>query len=161
MLLLIGFLLSGGDTPDYTAADGEWTKWAVDSESNNRIAMLPTLLAGYEFLHFAGLLRSVYGIAERAVRGFARLAHVAYAGGIAGIAGVVMAVARIGAASLQGDKINATVAREQRSTAGPFLLDSVGFAVFFTASALHVLRTGVCSDAGPASWRPSAPSRSC
>jgi hypothetical protein len=29
VLLVVGFLISGGDTPDYTAADQEWTDWGI------------------------------------------------------------------------------------------------------------------------------------
>jgi hypothetical protein len=32
VLLVVGFFLSGGDTPDYTAADQEWTTWAENNE---------------------------------------------------------------------------------------------------------------------------------
>lgn len=31
VLFVIGFLVSGGDTPDYNAPNGEWTKWAGDN----------------------------------------------------------------------------------------------------------------------------------
>lgn len=144
VLLFVGFLLSGGDTPDYTAPDRVWVKWAVDNESNNKASMLLTLLAGYEFLHFAGFLRGAYGLAERAARGFTRLAHIAFAGGIAGISGIVMAVGLIGAASIPGSDTNAIVARSiTEASAGPFLLASVGFAAFLTASAFIILRTAV------------------
>jgi hypothetical protein len=32
VLLVAGFFLSGGGTPDYTAADQEWTTWAENNE---------------------------------------------------------------------------------------------------------------------------------
>lgn len=143
VLFFIGFLISGGDTPDYGAADAAWTNWAKDNETNNRLSVLLILLAGFEFLHFAGALRTSLGQAEKAARGFKRLTHVQYAGAITGIAGIVMAVTMIGVASAEGDKTNAVVARAvTQAAAGPFLLASVGFAVMLLAASLLILRTG-------------------
>ena len=84
VLLVVGFLISGGDAPDYTATDQEWTQWADSNESKGRIGALLTLLAGFAFLHFAGMIRSVLGGAEATVGGSAQLAQVAFAGGLTG-----------------------------------------------------------------------------
>lgn len=143
VLLVVGFLLSGGDTPDYTAPNHEWIKWAADNESNNRASALLILIAGYEFLLFAGSIRSGLGLAERAARGFTRLAHMAFAGAIVGITGLITAVVMIGAASIQGGDTNALVARAViEATAGPFLLSSVGFATLLITAGIVALRTG-------------------
>jgi hypothetical protein len=32
VLFVVGFLISGSDAPDYTAADQVWTNWAHDNE---------------------------------------------------------------------------------------------------------------------------------
>jgi hypothetical protein len=144
VLFVVGFLLAGADTPDYTASNQEWTKWAVDNQTDNQISVLLILVAGYEFLLFAGSMRSVLGIAESAARGFTRVAHIAFAGAITGIAGIVMAIVMIGVASLQGSDTDATVARAvTQAAAGPFLLASVGFATLLVAAAFVTMRTGV------------------
>ena len=54
MLLVVGFLISGGDTPDYTADDREWTRWADDNELKGRIGALLTLLGGLCVLALRG-----------------------------------------------------------------------------------------------------------
>jgi hypothetical protein len=144
VLFVVGFLLSGGDTPDYAAPDAEWTKWAADNESNNQISVILTLLAGFAFLLFAGITRTVLGTAEAAARGVAPLARVAFAGAVTGIVGIVMAIVMIGAASLHGSDSNPVVSRAViDATAGPFLLASMGFAALLGAAGLLTLRTRV------------------
>jgi hypothetical protein len=88
VLFLVGWFASGGDAPDYPAADLEWTEWADDNRWKSRIGAFAMLLAGFVFLHFAGMIRSVLGTAETTVRGSAQLARVAFAGALVGIAGV-------------------------------------------------------------------------
>jgi succinate dehydrogenase/fumarate reductase cytochrome b subunit len=80
VLFVVGWFASGGDAPDYAAADQEWTEWADDNEWKSRIGAFAMLLAGFVFLHFAGTIRSVLGRAETTVRGSAQLARVAFAG---------------------------------------------------------------------------------
>lgn len=71
MLFVVGWFASGGDAPDYTAADREWTDWAEDNQWRSRIGAFAMLLAGFVFLHFAGTIRSVLGSAEATGRGSA------------------------------------------------------------------------------------------
>jgi len=98
VLLVVGFLISGSDAPDHTAADQDWTNWAIDNQSKGPIGALLTLVAGLVFLHFAGMRRSVLGSAEATVRGAVQLARVAFAGALVGIAGITMAIVTISAA---------------------------------------------------------------
>jgi hypothetical protein len=37
VLLVFGWFLSGGNAPDYTAADQDWTTWADDNQWKSRI----------------------------------------------------------------------------------------------------------------------------
>jgi hypothetical protein len=99
VLLVFGWFLSGGDAPDYTAADEDWANGADDNRLKSGIGAFPTLLAGFAFLHFAGTIRSVLGAADAAVRGSAQLAQVAFAGAVTGITGIAMAIVMIAAAS--------------------------------------------------------------
>ena len=87
VLFLIGWFASGGDTPDYRAADQDWTEWAEDSQWRSRVGAVAMLLAGFVFLHFAATIRGALGTAETTVRGSTQLARVAFAGAMIGIAG--------------------------------------------------------------------------
>jgi hypothetical protein len=74
-LFLVGWFASGGDAPDYAAADQEW---ADDNQWKSRIGAFAMLLAGFVFLHFARTIRSVLGTAETTVRGSAAGADVVH-----------------------------------------------------------------------------------
>jgi hypothetical protein len=74
VLFLIGWFASGGDAPDYGASDQAWTDWADDNQWKSRIGAFAMLLAGFVFLHFAGMIRSVLARAESPVGGSAQLA---------------------------------------------------------------------------------------
>jgi succinate dehydrogenase/fumarate reductase cytochrome b subunit len=102
VLFVFGWFASGGDAPDYTAADQAWTDWAEDNQWNSRIGAFVMLLAGFVFLHFAGTIRSVLGRAESTGRGSAQLARVAFAGALIGIAGMSIAIVMIAAATSEG-----------------------------------------------------------
>ena len=69
VLLVAGWFLSGGNTPDYAAPDQDWTNWADDNRWRSRVGGFLILLAGVAFLHFAGTIRSVLESAEATVRG--------------------------------------------------------------------------------------------
>jgi hypothetical protein len=71
VLVVVGWFASGGDAPDYAAADQKWTEWADDNQWKSRIGAFAMLLAGFVFLHFGGTIRSVLGTAETTVRGSA------------------------------------------------------------------------------------------
>jgi hypothetical protein len=42
VLFVVSLLISGGDAPDYTATDQEWTNWADSNESKSRIGAFLT-----------------------------------------------------------------------------------------------------------------------
>jgi hypothetical protein len=75
VLFVVGWFASGGDAPDYAAADQEWTTWAEDNKWRSRVGAFAMLLAGFVFLHFVGTIRSVLGSAETTGRGSAQLAR--------------------------------------------------------------------------------------
>jgi hypothetical protein len=142
--LVVGFFLSGGDTPDYTAADQEWTNWAENNELKSRIGAFLTLIAGFVFLHFAGTIRSVLGSAEATVRGSGQLARTAFAGAVTGIIGITMAIVMIAGASAAGADADPVVIRAVASaTVGPFLVAAMGFAALLAAAGLLTLRSRV------------------
>ena len=137
---IIGFLLSGGDTPDYSAPNQDWTNWAGDNESNNQVAVILSLLAGVAFLLFAATIHSVL----RAADGTAPLARAFFAGAITGIIGIVTALVMIGAATFHGTDSNPVVSIAViDAAAGPFLLASMGFAAMLGAAAILTFRTEV------------------
>jgi hypothetical protein len=144
VLLLFGWFLSGGDTPDYSAADEDWTNWADDNRSRSGIAAFLTLLAGFAFLHFMGTIRSVLGSAETTVSGSVQPAQVAFAGAVVGIAGIVTAIVMVGAATSEGADADPVVSRAVATAlAGPFLVAAMGFAALLAAAGLSTLRSGV------------------
>ena len=144
VLFVIGWFASGGDTPDYSAADQEWTNWAEDNKWRSRIGAFAMLLAGFVFLHFAGTIRSVLGNAETTVRGSAQLARVAFAGALTGITGMTMAIVIVAAATSEGADADPVVSRAvTTASAGPFLVSAMGFAALLIAAGLLTLRTAV------------------
>ena len=58
VLFIIGWFASGGDAPDYGASDQAWTDWADDNQWKSRIGAVAMLLAGFVFLHFAGMIEA-------------------------------------------------------------------------------------------------------
>jgi hypothetical protein len=144
VLFVIGWFASGGDAPDYGASDEAWTNWADENQWKSRIGAFAMLLAGFVFLHFAGMIRSVLGRAESAVAGSAQLARASFAGAVTGITGMVAAIVIIASADSEGAIADPVVTRAVASaSAGPFLVAAMGFAAFLGAAGLVTLRTGV------------------
>ena len=144
VFFILAWFLSGGNTPDYTAADQDWTTWADDNQWKSRIGGFLILLAGFVFLHFAGTIRSVLGIAEGSERGSVQLARVAFAGALTGITGITMAIVIVAAAATEGADADPVVSRAVTSAAaGPYFVAAMGFAVMLAAAGLLTLRTGV------------------
>jgi hypothetical protein len=144
VLFVVGWLISGSDTPDYTAADQEWASWAENNEFKGRIGAFLILIAGFMFLHFAGTIRSVLGSAKASVRGSVRLAGAAFGGAVTGITGITMAVVMIAGASAEGGDADPVVIKAVASaTVGPFLVAAMGFAAMLAAAGLLILRSGV------------------
>jgi hypothetical protein len=144
VLFLVGWFASGGDTPDYGAADEDWTNWADDNQWRSRIGAFSMLLAGFVFLHFAATIRSAFGTTETADRASPYLARVAFAGGITGMAGMTMAIVMIAGATTEGADSDPVVSRAvTTASGGPFLLAAMGFAALLLAAGLLTLRTGV------------------
>ncbi len=143
-LFLIGWFASGALTPDYGAADEDWTNWADDNQWRSRISAFSMLLAGFVFLHFAATIRSALGAPESADWASPYLARVAFAGGVTGMAGMTMAIVMTAGATTEGADSNPVVSRAvMTASGGPFLLSAMGFAAFLLAAGLFTLRTGV------------------
>jgi hypothetical protein len=98
VLLLVGWFLSAGDAPDYTAANEDWIDWAEDNRSRSGIGALLILLAGFVVPAFRrndskrARVRGDHGPRLRAI-GACRV----HAGAITGIVGITMAIVMIGA----------------------------------------------------------------
>jgi uncharacterized membrane protein len=145
VLLVFGWFLSGGDTPDYQATDEVWTNWANDNRSRSGIAAFLVLLAGFALLHFAATIRDVLGSAEMTVRGSVQLARVAFAGAVVGAAAIATAIVMVAAATSEGADADPIVSRAVAgaATAGPYLVAAMGFAALLGAAGLLTLRSGV------------------
>jgi len=145
VLLLFGWFLSGGNTPDYAATDQSWTQWADTNRVNSGIAGFLMLLAGFAMLHFAGTIRSVLGTAEATVPGSVQLARGAFAGAIVGAASIAMAIVMVGAATSEGANADPVVSRAVAgaASAGPYMVAAMGFAALLADAGLLTLRSGV------------------
>ncbi len=144
LLLLFGWFLSGGDTPDYLATDEAWTDWAEANRVRSGIGGFLILLAGLALLHFAGTIRSALGKAETTVPGSVQLAQVAFAGAVVGTVGIAMAIVIVGAATSEGANADPVVSRAVTTAlAGPYLVAAMGFAALLGSAALLTLRSGV------------------
>ena len=144
VMFLIGWFASGGDAPDYGAADEDWINWADDNQWKSRVGAFAMLLAGFVFLHFAGTIRIALGTAEESVRGSVELARIAFAGAMTGMAGMTMAIVIISSATTVGADANPMVSRAvATASAGPVPLSAMGFAAFLLPAGLVTLRSGV------------------
>jgi len=142
LLLLFGWFLSGGNTPDYAATDQAWTQWADSNRVNSGIAGFLVLLAGFAMLHFAGTIRKVLGTAEATVAGSLQLARGASAGAIVGAASIAMAIVIVGAATSEGANADPVVSRAVAGavSAGPYMVAAMGFAALLGGAGLLTLR---------------------
>ena len=145
VLFVVAWFISGGNAPDYTAADQDWTTWADDNQWKSRIGGFLILLAGFVFVHFAATIRSMLGSAEATLGGSVQLARVAFAGAITGITGITMAIVMIAAAATEGADADPVVSRAVASAAaaGPYFVAAMGFAAMLAAAGLVTLRTRV------------------
>jgi hypothetical protein len=143
VLLVLSWFLSGGDTPDYTASDEDWTTWAGKVGPRSGIGAFLILLGGVAFLHFAATIRSTLGSAEPTVRGSGTLAHAAFGGAVVGITGIGMALVNVASATSEGADADPVAIRAvATASAGPYLVAAMGFAAFLGAAGLSALRSG-------------------
>jgi hypothetical protein len=144
VLLVFGWFLHGGNTPDYTASDQDWTDWADDNRMRSGIGGFLVLLGCFTLLHFAAVVRRVLGSAETTFRGAADFAHVAYGGALVGAAGIATGIVTIGAVTSEGADADPFVSRAVTTgNAGPYLVAAMGFAALLGAAGLITLRSGV------------------
>ena len=144
VLLVFGWFLSGGNAPDFTAADQDWTDWADENRVRSRIAAFLVLLGGFALLHFAATIRDVLGSAETRVPGSVQLARVAFAGAVVGAAGIATAIVTVASATSEGADLDPVVTRAvAAAAAGPYLVAAMGFAALLGAAGLLTLRSGV------------------
>jgi hypothetical protein len=136
ILLIVSFVLAGGETPDFNAAVSKWTEFAKDNHDNARIGALVMAFAAYEFLWFLGFLRAAMGRAETAARGFTRGSYVTFASGVVAIAGLTLGVF-INAAALSRPDASPELIRGLVDVSGPgFGLASIGFATMLLSVAI-------------------------
>lgn len=141
LLLLVGWFLSGGDAPDYTATDETWKNWADANRVRSGVAGFLILLAGVALLHFAGTIRSALGSTGTTVAGSAQLARAAFAGAVVGATGIGTAIVMVGAATSEGAAADPVVTKAVATAmAGPYLVAAMGFATLLGAAGLSTLR---------------------
>jgi hypothetical protein len=143
VLLILGWFLSGGNTPDYLATDDEWTTWAGEVGPRSGIGASLILFGGVAFLHFAATIRSTLGSAEPTFRGSGTLGYAAFGGAVVGIAGLGMALVNVASATSAGADADPVAIRAvATASAGPYLVAAMGFAAFLGAVGLSTLLRG-------------------
>lgn len=143
VLLLLGWFLSGGNTPDYMATDEDWTTWAGEVGPRSGIGASLILLGGVAFLFFAATIRGTLGSAEPTVRGSGTLGYAAFGGALVGIAGIGMALVNVASATSAGADADPVAIRAvATASAGPYLVAAMGFAAFLGAVGLSTLLSG-------------------
>jgi hypothetical protein len=143
VLLVLSWFLSGGDAPDYTASDEDWTTWAGGNRYRSGIGASLILLGGVAFLHFAATIRSALESAETTVRGSGTLGHAAFGGALVGITGIGIALVTVASATSEGaDADPGAIRAVATASAGPYLVAAMGFAAFLGAAGLSTLRSG-------------------
>jgi hypothetical protein len=143
VLLLLGWFLSGGNTPDYTATDEDWRTWAGEVGPRSGIGASLILFGGVAFLHFAATIRSRLGSGEPTVRGSGTLGYAAFGGALVGIAGIGMALVNVASATSAGADADPVAIRAvATASAGSYLVAAMGFAAFLGAVGLSTLRSG-------------------
>jgi hypothetical protein len=143
VLLLLGWFLSGGNTPDYTATDEDWRSWAGEVGPRSGIGASLILFGGVAFLHFVATIRSTLGSAEPTVRRSGTLGDAAFGGALVGIAGIGMALVNVASATSAGADADPIAIRAvATASAGPYLVAAMGFAAFLGAVGLSTLRSG-------------------
>jgi hypothetical protein len=102
------------------------------------------VIAGFVFLPFAAMIRSVLESTEATVRASVHFARVRFAGALIGMTGIAMAVIMIAGVSAEGAGPNPMVSRAVgAATVGPFLVGAMGFAASLAAAGLVILRSGM------------------
>ena len=143
VLLLLGWFLSGGNSPDYTATDEDWTTWAGQVGPRSGIGASLVLFGGVAFLHFAGTIRGTLDDPETTGRGSGPLANVAFGGALVGITGIGIALVTVASATSAGSDADPVAIRAvTHASAGPYLVAAMGFAAFLGAAGLSTLRSG-------------------
>ncbi|WP_458780555.1 hypothetical protein [Arthrobacter sp. D3-16] len=143
VLLLLGWFLSGGNTPDYTATDEDWRTWAGEVGPRSGIGASLMLFGGVAFLLFVATIRRTLGSAEPAVRGSGTLGSAAFGGALVGIAGIGMALVNVASATSAGADADPVAIRAvATASAGAYLVAAMGFAAFLGAVGLSTLRSG-------------------
>ena len=142
-LLLVAWFLSGGDAPDYTAADDAWTTWAGANRVRSGVGGFVILLAGLALLHFAGTIRGALATTQENVARSTHLARVAVAGAVVGGTGIAMAIVMVGATTSEGSQADPLVSRAVMTAAtGPYLVAAMGFAALLGSAGLLTVRHG-------------------
>jgi hypothetical protein len=143
LFLILSIVFQGGESPEYADAATEFATYASDNADDLQLSAVLIGLAAFEFLWYAGYLRSHLGRAEEAARGFTRLSHIVFGGAVVAAAGFVLSAVATAAAVSQPEGTSPELVRSlYLSSYYPFLVASVGLAVMLYTSAFLILRLG-------------------
>jgi hypothetical protein len=85
VLIAVSFLLDL-DRPRFADSPAVFANYYTDNQSQLQISLLLAAFSTVWLAWFFGMLRWLYGGAEKATRGFVRAAPIAFAGGVTGLA---------------------------------------------------------------------------
>ena len=145
MLLVFGWFLSGGDAPDYIAADQDWTDWADENRLRSGIGAFLVLLAGLGVAALRGQ-RSAACWEVLRPRSPAPCSWPALRSRVPSLAPqrIATAIVMVAAATSEGADADPVVSRAvTTASAGPYLVAAMGFAALLGAAGLVTLRSGV------------------
>lgn len=143
LFIILSIVFQGGEAPDYDAAATEYVQYAEDNQDDIQLSSVFMCFACFQFLLWAGCLRSAFGRAEEAARGFTRLAHIVFAGAILAPVGFVLSSVLTVAAVSQPEGTSPDIVRSlYQLSILPFAVAAVGLATMLYTSAFLILRLG-------------------
>lgn len=144
VFVILSILFDPGEYPDFADSGREWKAFVTGNADDLQMVGFFGLLAALEFITFAGVVRSALARAEHHLRGFTRVADVAFAGAILATTAIVLANATAIATASSPADTDATVIRAMYHLSDALWMGGVvGFVVFMLNAGLMIVRTGV------------------
>jgi hypothetical protein len=139
ILTIVGFAIVIPTPPDLNAPAEEWSSYFLSHHDAVRAGLVILAVSTFFFIWFLGTLTSVLRIAS----GTPRLPSIALIGGVLGVGCLLIGASAEAVAAYRPQGVDSLITR---SLSDMFVLTGVtsipGFAAFFAATALVILRSG-------------------
>ena len=144
VFVVLSLVFDPSDYPDYADSGAQWKAFVAKNGDDLQLVGFFGLFAALNFITFAGVMRSALARAEHHLRGFTRVADVAFAGAILATTAIVLANATgIAVASTPADTEAGVVRAMYHLSDALWLGGVVGFVVFLLNAGTMIVRTGV------------------